>query len=265
MSAGRLDGRIAVITGTASGMGRAAALRFASEGAVVVGVDVDEAGNQATGQAIVDAAGRFEVAPPVDLADPAAAAASIAAIGARHGRIDIVYANAGRTRFAPVEQVSAEDWSFVLRHELDLVFFPVQASWPYLRAAGRSAVILVGSTAGLTGSMTNPRVAHTVTKGGIVAMTRQLAAEGAPAGIRVNCISPGLIRTPATHADLLADASPMRNIDWSIPLGRYGRPEEVAAVAAFLASDDASYMTGANLVVDGGWSSVLPGGLPDPG
>jgi meso-butanediol dehydrogenase/(S,S)-butanediol dehydrogenase/diacetyl reductase len=107
--------------------------------------------------------------------------------------------------------------------------------------------------------MTNTRVAHTATKGGVVAMTKQLAAEGAPFGIRVNCVSPGMIRTPATEGDLLAEGHPMREIASAIPLGRIGRPEEVVSCALFLASDDASYVTGANLMVDGGWSAVLPG------
>ena len=120
-------------------------------------------------------------------------------------------------------------------------------------------MILVGSTAGISGSMTNFRVAHTVTKGGIVALTKQLAAEGAPHGIRVNCVSPGIIETPATQADLLAADHPMRGIAQAIPLGRVGQADEVARCARFLASDQASYVTGANLVVDGGWSAVLPG------
>jgi meso-butanediol dehydrogenase / (S,S)-butanediol dehydrogenase / diacetyl reductase len=119
-------------------------------------------------------------------------------------------------------------------------------------------VVLVGSTAGITGSMSNARVAHTVTKGGVVAMTKQLAAEGAPYGIRVNCVSPGMVETPATRGDLLADDHPMRDIARAIPLGRVGQAEEVARCARFLASDEASYVTGANLVVDGGWSAVLP-------
>jgi NAD(P)-dependent dehydrogenase (short-subunit alcohol dehydrogenase family) len=120
-------------------------------------------------------------------------------------------------------------------------------------------VLLVGSTAGIAGSLTNSRIAHTATKGGVVAMTRQLAAEGAAHGIRANCVSPGMIRTPATEGDLLADDHPMRTIARAIPLGRIGTPDEVARCALFLASDEASYVTGANLVVDGGWSAVLPG------
>ena len=130
--------------------------------------------------------------------------------------------------------------------ELDVVFFPVKHAWKHLKRAGGS-VVLVGSTAGLTGSMTNTRVAHTVTKGGVIALTKQLAAEGAPHGIRVNCVSPGMVETPATKQDLLADDHPMRHIATAIPLGRVGQPEEVVRCALFLASDAASYVTGANL------------------
>ncbi len=175
-----------------------------------------------------------------------------------HGRIDVLYANAGATRFNPVEDVTSDEWDFVLRHELDVVFFPVKHAWPHLKEGG-GAVVLVGSTAGISGSMTNTRVAHTVTKGGIVALTRQLAAEGAPFGIRVNCVSPGMIETPATLGDLLSEDHAMQGIASAIPLGRVGQPAEVARCARFLASDEASYVTGANLVIDGGWSAVLPG------
>jgi NAD(P)-dependent dehydrogenase (short-subunit alcohol dehydrogenase family) len=237
-----LDDKVVLITGTAGGQGAAAAKLFTEAGATVVGCDVKDAPGVAR----------------VDLTDEDAVRAWIDEAAARHGRVDVLYANAGATRFSPLEQTSKEEWDFVLRHELDVVFFPVKHAWPHLKRTG-GAVILVGSTAGLTGSMTNTRVAHTVTKGGVIALTKQLAAEGAPHGIRVNCVSPGMIETPATRRDLLADDHPMRQIAGAIPLGRIGRPEEVARCALFLASDAASYVTGANLVVDGGWSAVLPG------
>ena len=107
--------------------------------------------------------------------------------------------------------------------------------------------------------MTNRRVAHTAAKGGVIAATRQLAAEGAPHGIRVNCVSPGMIATAGARESLLAEDHPMRGIAGSIPLARLGTAADVAAAAVFLASDDAAYVTAANLVVDGGWSAVLPG------
>lgn len=238
-----LAGKVALITGTAAGQGLAAAKLFAEAGATVVGCDIAPT----------------DGAEPVDLTDEDDVRRWIDAAAAEHGGVDILYANAGATRFAALEETTAEDWHFVLSHELDVVFFPVKHAWKHLKKSSSPAVILVGSTAGITGSMTNCRVAHTVTKGGVVAMTKQLAAEGAPHGIRVNCVSPGMIDTPATRADLLADDHPMRNIASSIPLGRVGQPEEIVRCALFLASDDASYVTGSNLVVDGGWSAVLPG------
>ncbi|MGO4276484.1 SDR family NAD(P)-dependent oxidoreductase, partial [Paenibacillus sp. TAF58] len=160
---------------------------------------------------------------PLDLTDDDAVATWISQIVAEYGRIDVLYANAGATKFAPVERTTAAEWSWVLRHELDIVFLPVMHAWTHLKQSA-GAVVLVGSTAGVSGSTTNTRVAHTATKGGVVAMTRQLAAEGAPFGIRVNCVSPGMIRTPATEGDLLADDHPMRTIEASIPLRRIGRP-----------------------------------------
>lgn len=244
--AGRLAGKVVVITGTAGGQGAAAARLFAEEGAVVVGCDVKPAPGVAE----------------VDLTDEDAVRRWIDAAAKEHGRIDVLYANAGATRFNPVEDVTAEEWDFVLRHELDVVFFPVKHAWQHLKRSGNAAVVLVGSTAGMTGSQTNHRVAHTVTKGGVIALTRQLAAEGAAYGIRANCVSPGMVETPATRGDLLAEDHPMRHIAAVIPLRRVGRPEEVARCALFLASDEASYVTGANLVVDGGWSAVLPGQPP---
>jgi len=237
-----LAGKVALITGTAGGQGAVAARLFAEAGATVVGCDVREAAGTAR----------------VDLTDEDAVRAWVEDTVAEHGRVDVLYANAGTTRFNPVEDVTSDEWHFVLRHELDVVFFPVKHAWPHLRAGG-GAVVLVGSTAGLTGSVTNARVAHTVTKGGVIALTKQLAAEGAAHGIRVNCVSPGMVDTPATRGDLLAEDHPMRRIAGAIPLGRVGLPEEVVRCALFLSSDAASYVTGANLVVDGGWSAVLPG------
>lgn len=240
---GRLAGKVALITGTAGGQGACAAELFAAEGAVVVGCD----------------ARPVDGSVPVDVADQQQVRRWVESAVEQHGRIDILYANAGATRFGPLEQITRDDWDFNLRHELDVVFHPVQEAWPYLKQSACAAVVLVGSTAGMTGSMTNQRVAHTVTKGAVVAMTKQLAAEGAPHGIRVNCVSPGMIDTPATRGDLLADDHPMRTIAKAIPLGRVGQAQEVAQCALFLASDAASYVTGINLVVDGGWSAVLPG------
>jgi NAD(P)-dependent dehydrogenase (short-subunit alcohol dehydrogenase family) len=257
-SLGRLAGKTAVITGIASGQGRAAALAFAAEGAVVAGCDMDDGGAAATVAAATAAGGTIS-SSRVDLTDEQDVAAWAGRVAAGHGPVHILYANAAATRFAPVDRLSFADWQWNVAHEMDVVFLPVKYFWPQLVRAGRASIVLVGSTAGVTGSMTNGRLAHTATKGAVVAMTKQLAAEGAPHGIRVNAVSPGMIRTPATEGDLLAPDHPMNGIAKHIPLGRIGAPEEVARCALFLASDEASYVTGANLMVDGGWSAVLPG------
>jgi meso-butanediol dehydrogenase / (S,S)-butanediol dehydrogenase / diacetyl reductase len=255
----RLAGKVALITGTAGGQGRAAALLFAAEGATVAGTDVNAGGAAETVALVRAAGGRMDSTHPLDLTDEDGVTAWVDAAAERHGGIDIVYNNAAATKFSPVAETSYADWSFTLRNELDIVFLVTKQAWPHLVARGAGCVLLVGSTAGLTGSLTNHRIAHTATKGGVVAMTRQFAAEGAAHGIRANCISPGMIRSPATEGDLLAPGHPMQTIARAIPLGRIGAPEEVARCALFLVSDEASYVTGANLVVDGGWSAVLPG------
>jgi NAD(P)-dependent dehydrogenase (short-subunit alcohol dehydrogenase family) len=255
----RLADKVTLITGTASGQGRAAALLFAAEGATVVGTDVDGDGAAETVKMVAAAGGTMDSTHPLDLGNEDGVRAWIDAAAERHGGIDVLYNNAAATRFSPVAETSYTDWSFTLRNELDIVFLATKHVWPHLIARGAGSVLLVGSTAGITGSMTNTRIAHTAGKGGIVAMTRQLAAEGALHAIRVNCVSPGMIATPAATSTLLSDDHPMRTIARAIPLGRIGVPEEVARCALFLASDEASYVTGTNLVVDGGWSAVLPG------
>jgi NAD(P)-dependent dehydrogenase (short-subunit alcohol dehydrogenase family) len=258
-SAGRLAGKTAVITGTGSGQGRAAALEFALEGATIIACDINAPGADETVEQVRRAGGVIHSTHPVDLTDEQAVASWAAAVAADHPSVDILYANAAVTRFAPIEELSFADWHWNVAHEMDVVFLPVKYFWPQLAAAGNAAIVLVGSTAGVTGSVTNGRLAHTATKGAVVAMTKQLAAEGARHGIRVNAVSPGMIRTPATEGDLLSANHPMNAIAEHIPLHRIGIPEEVAKCALFLASDEASYVTGANLLVDGGWSAVLPG------
>ncbi|MEY4320202.1 MAG: hypothetical protein RLZZ471_143 [Actinomycetota bacterium] len=254
----RFQNKVVVITGTAGGQGREAAIRFAGEGAIVAGCDVNVEGNNETKKLVESAGGIMLAHSPVDLTDEPQTKAWLDAVVDAFGKIDVLYANAGATKFSPVAETTFEDWQFVLKHELDVVFLPIKHAWKYL-IASKGNIVLVGSTAGVSGSVTNTRVAHSATKGGVIAMGRQLAGEGAQYGIRVNTVSPGMIRTPATENDLLAADHPMRHIEKSIPLKRIGTPQEVVNCAMFLASDEASYVTGANLMVDGGWSAVLPG------
>lgn len=258
MAVGEFDGKVVFITGTGSGMGRVAALAFAAAGATIAGADFNEAGNRETRDAVLAAGGTMHIGAPVDLTADQAVAAWVDSAVAALGRIDVLYANAGATKFSPVAETPIQEWDWVMRRELDIVFLPVKYAWPHLQTSSGS-IVLVGSTAGVAGSMTNTRLAHSATKGGVIAMTKQLAAEGAPHGIRVNCVSPGMVATPATARDLLAPEHPMNQIARAIPLGRVGEANEVVECALFLASPRASYVTGANLMVDGGWSAVLPG------
>jgi meso-butanediol dehydrogenase/(S,S)-butanediol dehydrogenase/diacetyl reductase len=248
---GRLQGKVALISGTARGQGAEAKARFEAEGAAVVGGDIltdDGAGGT----------------PFLDVTDEDSVAAWIDQAVRSHGHIDILYNNAGAVRFGPIEQQSFADWRFTLAAELDSIFLACKYAWPHLKAS-RGVILNIGSTAGLTGSMTNQRVAHTASKGGVIAVTRQLAAEGAPHGIRANAISPGMIATPGAHENLLAPDHPMRGIATAVPLGRLGTAADIIPAAVFLCSDEAAYITGANLVVDGGWSVVLPGATSSEG
>ena len=256
---GRLEGKVALITGTGGGIGRAAAALFAAEGATVVGCDLDPARADETVELVRGAGGNMVSSAPVDVADEEAVRAWIDAAVAEQSGIDVLYNNAGLTSFAPLEEVTLADWSFTMRNELDLVFLACKHAWPHLRARGGGSVVNVGSTAGMTGSLTLDRTAHTASKGAVMALTRQLAAEGARHGIRVNSVSPGMTVTPQTQHLFDDPEHPVARIADHIPLGRPGRPEDVARCALFLASDESSYVTGANLVVDGGWSTVLPG------
>ncbi|MEV7388153.1 SDR family NAD(P)-dependent oxidoreductase [Streptomyces sp. NPDC091215] len=259
MSAGRrLAGKVALISGTARGQGRAAALRFAAEGALVVGGDLLHEEALETQRLVTEAGGTALTPARLDATDEDSVRAWAEAAVSAFGGIDILYANAGAVRFGAVDTQPYADFGFTMRAELDSVWLAAHIAWPQL-VRSRGCVLTVGSTAGLTGSLTNRRTAHSASKGAVIALTRQLAAEGAPHGVRANCISPGMIDTEGSRGDLLAADHPMRTIARHIPLGRVGRPDEVVNAAVFLASAEASYITGANLVVDGGWSAVLPG------
>jgi meso-butanediol dehydrogenase / (S,S)-butanediol dehydrogenase / diacetyl reductase len=254
---GALDGKVVLLSGTGRGMGRVAARRFAAEGAIVAGGDIDAAAASATLELIrADGAAEPGTAGPLDVTDENSVRAWVTGCADRFGRIDVLYNNAGAVRFAAIGDQPFADWRFTLAAELDSVFLVTRAAWPHL-AASRGTIINVGSVAGIGGSMAVGRVAHSASKGGVIALTRQFAAEGGPSGIRANSISPGMIETPGTAETLLAPDHPMRAIAAHIPLGRLGSADEVVSVAIFLASDAATYVTGANIVVDGGWSSVL--------
>ncbi|WP_028473628.1 SDR family NAD(P)-dependent oxidoreductase [Nocardioides alkalitolerans] len=254
---GRLAGKIALITGVGGGMGVAAAHRFAAEGARVVGCDLDAERAALTEKAVRAAGGEITVMGGVDLGDPEAARAWVDAAVATYDGIDVLYNNASTQRFGSIEELGVEGWDFTMRNELDLVFYTVRAAWPHLKAYGGGSIVNVGSIAGMRGVEFMPQNAHSAAKGGVIALTLQLVVEGGPHGIRANVVSPGMTETPNT-APLLADPPErMRRVVLDrIPLGRHGQAADVVSAALFLASDESSWISGANLVVDGG-ASVL--------
>jgi meso-butanediol dehydrogenase/(S,S)-butanediol dehydrogenase/diacetyl reductase len=249
--AASFEGKTVLITGTGGGQGRAAALRFALAGAQVVGCDVKEEGNRETAALVREAGGSITTMQPIDLGDPDSARRWIDEAAALHGRIDVLYNNASAARFLPIEAFTVEAWQFTIRNELDLVFYATRFAWPHLQKRG-GVIINVASVAGMSGAAVGG-TAHAATKGAVIAMTRQLAVEGAPHGIRVNCISPGVIESPGT-APLLADPGFRDLMLANNLIKRIGQPQDVAALALFLAGEDATYITGANFVVDGGFA-----------
>jgi NAD(P)-dependent dehydrogenase (short-subunit alcohol dehydrogenase family) len=253
---GRLDGKRVLVSGTGGGIGRATARICAREGAHVVGADLDPVTAQATVDLVRAEGGRMDSIAPVDLATENGARSWVDAAAALTGGVDVLVNNASSIRFGPISALSFEDWSFTIRHELDIVFLVTKAAWPHLVAAGGGAIVNVASISATRGAFFMPQNAHGAAKGGVLALTYQLVIEGGPHRIRVNAVSPAMTETPHT-APLLADpAGPGEAIRSRVPLGRWGRPEDVAHAILFLASDEAGNISGANIPVDGGAAVV---------
>lgn len=248
---GRLEGKVALITGTAGGQGRAAALLFAREGAKVAGCDLNVQGAQETAEMVRGAGGEMLSLQPVDVADGEQVRGWIDLAVETYGGFDILYNNAGALELASVEDMTWDQWHFTIRNELDCIYWACHYAFPHLKARGGGSIISTASAAGMVGVPFVGTFAHAAAKGGVLAVTRQLAVEGGPFKIRANSISPGPIATAAT-AELYRDPERLERRLSHLPLHRMGRPEEIATVALFLASDDSSYVTGANIVVDGG-------------
>ncbi|MBL6274820.1 3-oxoacyl-ACP reductase [Micromonospora fiedleri] len=244
---GRLQDRVAVVTGAASGIGLATVRRFAAEGAQVVCVDIDaEAGRRAAEE--VD--GSFVAA---DVADEAAVRALFDGVVEQYGRVDIAFNNAG---ISPPDddsilETGLDAWERVLRVNTTSVYLCCKYVIPHMRRQGRGSIINTASFVALMGAATS-QIAYTASKGGVLALTRELGVQFAREGIRVNALCPGPVATPLLRELFAADPERAARRLVHVPMGRFGEPSEIAAAVAFLASDDASFMTAAQFVVDGG-------------
>jgi NAD(P)-dependent dehydrogenase (short-subunit alcohol dehydrogenase family) len=249
----RLEGRIALVTGSGSGIGRATARVLAEEGAHVYVTDVDGAAAETVAAELVKAA-LAATAFTADVSLGQAVTAMFRAVEKAHGRLDVLINNAGLNVGGDFRHLSDADWARIREVNLDGVVRVARDGFPLLKASGRGSLINVASIMAHRGL--RPLAAYSATKGAVTALTRGLAVEYAPFGIRVNALCPGFVHTPLTARALRNPAIEKALVE-STALKRLGQPEEIAKAALFLASDEASYVTGAELAVDGGMSAAL--------
>ena len=248
---GKLDGKVALVTGGGSGIGRATSVLFAQEGAKVAVADYVPAGGKETVKMITGAGGQA-VFIEADVSRAADVKRMVNTTVDTYGRIDILYNNAGIQKYALTADVSEEDWAKMLDTNLTSVFLASKYTIPYMLKQGGGVIISTASAQGFSGNIgTGP---YTVAKAGIISLTKTMAAEYAKVNIRINCICPGVIDTAMGGPWI-----PMVRMDL-VPQGKAGKPEDIAKAALYLASDDSSYITGFPLVVDGGWlcQIILP-------
>jgi NAD(P)-dependent dehydrogenase (short-subunit alcohol dehydrogenase family) len=241
---GRLDGKVAVITGAASGIGRASAELFAREGATVVGVDLRD-----------DSPGALALA--VDVTDEEAVRALYAQVRERFGRIDVLFNNAG---ISPEDDGSVldttyESWQRVQDVNLKSVFLCCKHGIPHLLEGGGGSVINTASFVAVMGAATS-QISYTASKGGVLALSRELGVQFARQGVRVNALCPGPVDTPLLQELFAKDPARAARRLVHVPMGRFGKPEELAAGALFLASDESSFVTATTFMVDGGLSGA---------
>ncbi len=244
------------MTGGASGIGEAVARRFAAEGARVLVVDLDvERGKRLESE--LSAVTFLEL----DIGQSASCRRMVEAAVERFGRLDVLVNNAFWARGGRIHKLDDEGWARTIRVTQDAVFYGIRAAFGPMLEQRSGAIVNTASISGLGGD--DGMAAYNAAKAAVVNLTRTAALEAAPRGVRVNCVCPGLIDTPAVQRAFLAQPGRRERVGARVPLGRLGRPEDVANVIAFLASDEAAYVTGAAYVVDGGQS--IRSGVPDLG
>jgi NAD(P)-dependent dehydrogenase (short-subunit alcohol dehydrogenase family) len=257
MSQGRLEGKVILLTGTGSGMGQAIALEYARQGAKVYGCDLSPEGVAMTEELAKKEGLTLYNTAPVDLGDPEQCQKWIEDIGEKEGHIDALFNNASGPAFAPMPEMTLDEWHFGVRNEINLVFYATKYAWPYLAKADNGVIISTGSIAAHVAQPNAGFVSHCAAKGAVVAMTKAFAADGKKDGIRAVCFSPGGIRTPETERNFLNKVpNGEEMMKQMLPSSRFGEVSDVTGIAVFLASDESLYANGAEFLIDGGMTSI---------
>lgn len=248
---GRLQGKIAIITGAGGSIGRASAYLFAMEGAKVVGCDLNVESAEETLKMVTEAGGNMISVHPCDITKQEDVSALIRKTVETYGQINVLFNNAGTAWFNWIAELTYEEWRKTLAIELDAIFLMCKEVWPHLIKNDGASIINMGSVSGKQAYEVLPGLAHMAAKGGVIAMTKQLAMEGGAHNLRANTLSPGTVYTNQTKE--LAE-----NKDWhdamlaKLMIKRLGQPEDIAQAALFLASDESSWVTAADFPIDGG-------------
>ena len=254
---GRLKGKVALVTGAGSGIGKRTALRFAEEGALVAAADVRGETAEATAREI----GGDALGLSLDVTSTPSIEAGLAALLERFDGLDVVVNNAGVTIVGAAHELDEDEWDRELATNLKSIYLVSKAAWPHLVARGGGAILTTASIAGIWAIPAD--AAYCASKAGAIMLTKCMALDGAKAGIRVNCVCPGFIETPMIQGYFADQPDPEAARAFAVgihPLGRLGEPRDIADAFVYLASDEASWVTGTALVVDGGLTSGIWGG-----
>ena len=247
-----LQGQVGIVTGGGQGLGKTFCQAFVEAGASVVVAEINPETGAATAREIRES-GRRALCVETDVRSRVSADAMVEATLAEFGRIDFLMNNAGISRWAPAEEVSQQDWQDVIEINLNGLFYCCQAVAPHMIERQSGRIINIASMSGIIANRPQAQASYNASKAAVIHLTKSLAAEWAPHNIRVNAIAPGYMDTPMVRPFLEDPEYGGRWID-AIPMGRPGRPEELAPIAVLLASEASSYMTGATVVVDGGYT-----------